>query len=38
MAGTGIDAVPFTVLGLSFLVIGLIGKRRILRRRVATRP
>ena len=34
MAGTGIDPVPVTLLGLSLFVIGLVGRRRILKRRV----
>ena len=33
MASTGIDAIPFTVLGLGLFVIGMIGRRRILKRR-----
>jgi ABC-type phosphate transport system substrate-binding protein len=32
MAGTGIDAIPFTVLGLCLLVIGIVGRRRFKRR------
>ena len=32
MAGTGIDAIPFTVLGLCLLVIGVVGRRRFKRR------
>ncbi len=34
MAGTGINPVPVTLLGLSLFVIGLVGRRRILKRRV----
>ena len=33
MASTGIDAVPVTVLGLSLFVIGMIGRRRMLKKR-----
>jgi ABC-type phosphate transport system substrate-binding protein len=33
MASTGIDAIPVTVLGLCLFVIGVIGRRRILKRR-----
>jgi hypothetical protein len=32
MAGTGMDALPFTVLGGSLLLIGILGRRRLLRR------
>ncbi len=32
MAGTGIDAIPFTVSGLCLLVIGVVGRRRFKRR------
>ena len=38
MAGTGIDPVPVTLLGLSLFVIGLVGRRRILKRRVGGAP
>ena len=38
MAGTGINPVPITVLGLSLFVIGVIGRRRILKRRVGDAP
>jgi hypothetical protein len=34
MAGTGIDPVPVTLLGLTLLVIGFVGRRRILKRRI----
>jgi hypothetical protein len=33
MAGTGMNPVPFTVLGVALLLIGMIGRRRMLRRR-----
>jgi phosphate transport system substrate-binding protein len=38
MAGTGIDPVPVTLLGLSLFVIGLVGRRRIVKRRVRGAP
>ena len=38
MAGTGINPVPVTLLGLSLFVIGLVGRRRILKRRVGGAP
>lgn len=38
MAGTGMNPVPITVLGLSLFVIGIIGRRRILKRRVGDTP
>ena len=38
MAGTGINPVPLTALGLGFLAIGIIGRRRVLRRRVGDAP
>jgi phosphate transport system substrate-binding protein len=38
MAGTGMNAIPLTVIGLSFFIIGFIGRRRILRRRVGGAP
>ena len=38
MAGTGMDAIPLTVIGLSLLIIGFIGRRRILKRRVGVAP
>ena len=38
MAGTGINPVPFALLGLSLFVIGLVGRRRILRRRAGDAP
>ena len=38
MAGTGINPVPITVLGLSLFVIGVIGRRRVLKRRVGGVP
>ncbi len=34
MAGTGINAVPLAAIGLSLLIIGFVGRRRILKRRV----
>ncbi len=34
MAGTGINPIPLTVLGLSLLFIGIMGRRRFLKRRV----
>jgi phosphate transport system substrate-binding protein len=34
MAGTGTDPVPFALIGLSLFVIGIVGRRRILKRRV----
>ena len=34
MAGTGLNPVPLTALGLGFLAIGVIGRRRVLKRRV----
>jgi ABC-type phosphate transport system substrate-binding protein len=33
MAGTGINAIPLTAIGLSLLLIGFVGRRRILKRR-----
>lgn len=33
MAGTGIDAIPVTLLGLGLFLIGIVGRRRILKRR-----
>jgi energy-converting hydrogenase Eha subunit A len=38
MAGTGINPVPVILLGLSLFVIGLVGRRRILKRRVGDTP
>ncbi len=38
MAGTGINPVPMTVLGLSLLLIGIIGRRRMLKRHVGDHP
>ena len=38
MAGTGINPVPVTLLGMSLFVIGLVGRRRILKRRVGGAP
>jgi ABC-type phosphate transport system substrate-binding protein len=38
MASTGIDAIPFTVLGLSLFAIGIVGRRRFLKRRVGDAP
>jgi hypothetical protein len=38
MAGTGIDPVPVTLLGLSLFVIGLVGRRRIVKRRIRGAP
>jgi hypothetical protein len=38
MAGTGINPVPLTALGLGFLMIGVIGRRRVLKRRVGRAP
>jgi phosphate transport system substrate-binding protein len=38
MAGTGIDPVPVTLLGLGLFLIGLVGRRRILKRRVGGTP
>ncbi len=34
MAGTGINAIPVTALGFALVVIGIVGRRRILKRRV----
>jgi len=33
MAGTGMNAIPLTVIGLSLLLIGFVGRRRVLKRR-----
>jgi hypothetical protein len=38
MAGTGINPVPLTGLGLGLLMIGVIGRRRVLKRRVGDAP
>jgi ABC-type phosphate transport system substrate-binding protein len=38
MAGTGINPVPLTALGLGLLMIGVIGRRRVLKRRVGDAP
>ena len=38
MAGTGINPVPLTALGLGFLVLGIFGRRRALKRRVGDAP
>lgn len=38
MAGTGINAVPITILGLCLFVIGIVGRRRVLKRRVGDAP
>ena len=38
MAGTGINPFPITILGLSLFVIGVVGRRRILKRRVGDAP
>jgi phosphate transport system substrate-binding protein len=38
MASTGMDAIPVTVLGLSLFVIGFVGRRRVLKRRVRNAP
>ena len=38
MAGTGINPLPFTILGLTLFVIGIIGRRRVLKRRVGGTP
>jgi phosphate transport system substrate-binding protein len=38
MAGTGINPVPITLLGLSLFVIGIVGRRRIVKRRVGDAP
>ena len=34
MAGTGINPVPLTVLGLSLFMVGVVGRRRVLKRRM----
>ncbi len=38
MAGTGINAIPVTILGLTLLVIGTVGRRRYLKRRMGDAP
>jgi ABC-type phosphate transport system substrate-binding protein len=38
MAGTGINPVPVTVLGLGLFVIGIVGRRRMIKRRVRSAP
>jgi phosphate transport system substrate-binding protein len=38
MAGTGINPVPVILLGLSLFVIGLVGRRRIVKRRTGDAP
>ena len=38
MAGTGINAVPVALLGLGLLLVGIVGRRRILKRRVGDAP
>jgi uncharacterized membrane protein YgcG len=38
MAGTGINAVPVVLLGLGLLLVGIVGRRRILKRRVGDAP
>lgn len=38
MAGTGIDAVPVTILGICLFLIGVVGRRRMLKRRAGDIP
>ncbi len=38
MAGTGINPLPVTIFGLSLFVIGVVGRRRFLKRRVRGAP
>jgi len=37
MAGTGMNPVPFTALGLGLIVLGVVGRRRVMKRRVTGR-
>jgi phosphate transport system substrate-binding protein len=38
MANTGMDVIPITVLGISLFVIGFVGRRRVLKRRIGNAP
>lgn len=38
MAGTGINPVPVTLLGLGLFLIGIVGRRRIIKRRAGNTP
>ena len=38
MAGTGIDALPLVILGVSLFLVGFVGRRRVLKRRLGAAP
>ena len=38
MAGTGIDAIPLVILGLGLFLVGFVGRRRVLKRRLGGTP